>query len=1240
MNATIHTRRPSQLLAALAGIVYAAFATVSVHADDTEIFFNQNIGNVPANILFILDTSGSMNDTVTSQQDYDPGKSYSPDKCASFDPNYYYFSTKGNPACGTTNKILAKQFKCATMMSGINSSGYATDSFVMWGSTTANKSSKKSGITTTTATQTYGWQKTLDATNTKGFVECKLDAGKDGDGIDNTKLYASTDTFSMVTTTVTPPGTVTVTGSVTGGQLTGVWDASKNYFQASVGTGYTIYSANYLNWLYDSSQTSTASKMWTMESAASSLISSLSGVNVGLMRYNYGGKGGMVMAPIADLSVGTNRQDRINMVKSWAPAGITPLSESLYEAYLYFSGGAVNYGLNSTSTTCTTWTSPNNQCSAAVAFSAPSVAGSRTGGSIASKTYDSPADYSCRKNFVVFLTDGLPNEASAADGAIQALPNFASLAGACDTTTFAGQNGGKCTGALAQYMYNTDLRPDISKVQNVTSYFIGFGGDFLSGGAPTAAFQYLDKAATRGGGKAYTADSLSGLTDAFNQILAEVIKTNTTFTAPAVAVNAFNRTQTLDDLYVSVFSPRLEYHWPGNVKKYKFIGGQVVDSLGNPAVDSGTGYFKDGTQSYWSSAPDGSDVTLGGAASRLPNFDKRTIYTTLQPGVGSYPNLIDLSDGSLTATDFNLTATDPGQLELVSWAYGQDTQDAVPPAGTADTRHEMGDPIHTQPVVVIYGKKGDGTDDTVVYAPTNDGYLHAIDGSMNAAGGDTSSSGQEMWAYVPSEMLPHLKDLYNDDQVTSKHYGIDGAITVLRYDANSDGTISGDDRVILYFSTGRNPDTAAYYALDVTDKTKPKLLWKIDASTLPGLGQAWSQAQVVRVNVGGTSQNSQHLALVMGAGYDAAEDNYTYYANDGVGKGIYIVDALYGTLLWRAGGTGSGADLVAAKMDHAIPAPVTTVDIDGNGYMDRLYVGDMAAQLWRFDFVNGNPRASFGAGGVIGSFGTHDDLLVHPASDMRRFYAQPDVSLDLPTGGGRPFYNIALGSGYRGHPLDATIHDRFYAIRDYDVAGAKNQAYFNSYSVIRDAGNSQVLQPGPRIVDITTAANPVLPDGSAGWQLDMNTHTDWTAGEKILSAARTSNGQIVFVTYSPNTTPASDPCSGVGAGTNRAYTVSVFNGSATVDRNNDGSLTNNERSQDLRQGGIAPEVAFLFPGSSSGGGGSGPNCPKGQVCGCPPGDPTCKPPDPPGCLVGGETLKPCPTGDRLIKTYWREGQAN
>jgi type IV pilus assembly protein PilY1 len=1216
----------SRFVAVISGLLLSVAAVTAAYADDTEIFFNQNGADIPANVMFILDTSGSMDSLVTTQKQYDPSVTYKADQCAAqFDSDSYYFASSGTPACGSTQFLPKKQFKCASMLTALNgSAGFATDTFAQWGPTVKTKTSGSGTVakpTVLTTTTTYAWQRALDSTNTTGYVECKGDAGVDGDGVNLAKLYASTDTFSIQTTTTTPPGTTVINSDAVSAfpeRLTGVWDATKNIFtksasgNATCAKSCTIYSANYLNYVYDSTQTSTRSKMAIMQNAVDSLMTSLTGINVGVMRYDYKGNGGMVMAPVAGIDTGTQRKDIINYVNSWAPSGSTPLSETYYEAYLYFSGNPVLYGNTSYSTTCKSWNAVDGTCSGANSFSAPSVAASRVGGTTGGKKYDSPADYSCRQNFIVYLTDGLPNENSTSDAAIQALNPKKS----CDATAVAGATGGKCMAVLADYMYQNDMRPDIDKVQNVTSYFIGFGTDFVSGGAPTAAFKYLQAAAAAGGGSAYTATDLTDLSSAFNTILSSVIKINTTFTAPAVSVNAFNRTQTLDNLYVSVFAPSATFHWPGNVKKYKFLNGNVVDALGAPAVSPATGFFTDTSRSYWSKVVDGSDVKLGGAAGMLPDAAVRTVYTYTGT---TYPSaLTAFTAANVTDADLNLGAAgDPARAELVDWALGLDTQDEVPPAGTTDSRHQIGDPVHAQPVTMIYGKKADGTDDTVVFVPTNDGYFHAIDASVNPDGSDTATSGAELWSYIPKEMLPHLKDLYNDDPVTAKHYGLDGAITALKYDINGDGTISGNDRVILYFGTGRNADTSAYYALDVTDKLNPKLLWKVDGAKLAGLGQAWSTPKIARVNISGATQNSQRLVLVMGGGYDAMEDNGTFYAADTVGNHIYMVDAISGNLLWSAGA--SGANFNSANMTHAIPSPVTVLDIDGDGYADRMYVGDMAAQVWRFDITNGGTAASLVSGGVIASLGTKKDA-VHAAADVRRFYAAPDVAAEQKQKL-KPFLSIAIGSGYRGHPLDLTVHDRFYDIRDYNGFRQMSQAEFNGLPVIRDAATAAV----PALVDITTQVAPTLPADAAGWQLNLNTHPDWTAGEKSLVSSRTFNDQVIFTTYSPNTSPPTDPCSGVGTGTNRAYAVSVFDGAPVVDRNNDHVLTTDERSQDLRQSGIAPEAAFLFPPASNGGnmnnpGGGG----SGSVT----------------CLSGVEVLNVCTKFDQRVKTYWREGMAN
>jgi type IV pilus assembly protein PilY1 len=225
-----------------------------------------------------------------------------------------------------------------------------------------------------------------------------------------------------------------------------------------------------------------------------------------------------------------------------------------------------------------------------------------------------------------------------------------------------------------------------------------------------------------------------------------------------------------------------------------------------------------------------------------------------------------------------------------------------------------------------------------------------------------------------------------------------------------------------------------------------------------------------------------------------------------------------------------------------------------------------------------------------------------------------------------PYIDIAIGTGYRGHPLDKTVQDRFYAIRDNVAAfGNLTQTNFNTRTstlLIRDA---EIATP-TSLVDITSSVTPTIPSGSVGWQLDLNQHGGWV-GEKVLSTASTFNDAVLFTTYSPTTTAPADPCAGVGAGTNRSYLVSVFDGSPELDRNKDGVMTTADRSADLAQGGIAPQTAFLFLSNNGTGSGSGS------------GGPANGPPKV-TCLAGVEVLNLCTNFNQRRKTYWREGMAN
>jgi type IV pilus assembly protein PilY1 len=250
------------------------------------------------------------------------------------------------------------------------------------------------------------------------------------------------------------------------------------------------------------------------------------------------------------------------------------------------------------------------------------------------------------------------------------------------------------------------------------------------------------------------------------------------------------------------------------------------------------------------------------------------------------------------------------------------------------------------------------------------------------------------------------------------------------------------------------------------------------------------------------------------------------------------------------------------------------------------------------------------AGGVLADLGAASLSSPAPLTATRRFYNMPDVVL-VQRRGKATYFHVGIGSGYRGHPLDQNVQDRFYALRDYDPFTKLTQAQYNARTAITDG----------TMVDVTTDLTPTVADGSPGWKLELRDGVNWL-GEKVLAQSQTFNNVIFFPTYLPNT-GSSVLCS-PAAGSNRVYVVSLFDGAPVIeqdgvftDTDNDGvpdagsALSAGDRYGDLRQGGIAPEVAFLFPS-------------KDVVV----------------CLSGVEVLGACKNFNSRVKTYWRETGAN
>lgn len=923
---------------------------------------------------------------------------------------------------------------------------------------------------------------------------------------------------------------------------------------------YTIHSGNYLNWRETAPIISIKTRLEVVQDVTKDLLDEISNVNVGLMRFDSSADGGMVLHEVADLA--TARGALKTQVDNLTANGNTPLSETLYEAGQYYMGRGVDFG---------DYSSPVESASA-----------SRDG-----DTYISPIQYQCQKNFIVYLTDGEPTSDGEAENRIDNWPD--------------GPNNcsGNCLDEISGYLFGSDLNSSFDGTQNAITYTIGFLSDQ----------DLLNEAAQEGGGEYYTANNAEALQDALTNIVTEVLDINSTFTAPAVSVNAFNRTVHLDQLFFTIFKPSERPHWNGNLKRFD-VGEsngeiEILDVHGNPAVDPATGFFADNAESYWTlddQDPDGGEAALGGAAGTLELPRKVYTYT------GSADLLTDASnefheDNSLvTAAKLSIPGADAAyRTKLIQWARGLDVDDDDSDGSTTDARRIMGDPLHSKPVVVTYGGSSSSPDFTV-YMTTNDGFFHAIDGN----------SGEELFAFIPESHWDALNALYENASAEDKNYGLDGSITPWVKDVNGNGAVepSDGDHVYLYF--GERRGGKSYYALDVTLRDQPKFLWKVSKSTagFGELAQTWSQPRLATVRIGASEKH----VLIFGGGYDESLDELTAYQDDDEGRAIFMVDATNGDLLWWAGPSGSGANLELASLQSSIPAEVRVIDMNSDGFHDRMYVGDMGGRLFRFDIINGNTVGQgLVDGGQIASLGA-GDLAGATAEDNRKFFYPPDAALIVD--GESSYISLAIGSGNQTEPLQLTTQDRFFVVRDPNVFNVPD-AYTES-----DGTLITVNETAPANSDLYNATENLAGQGSDaersaaisamdsrdGWYIDLVSASGVNEGEKVLSEATTIQGTVFFTTFTPTSSVQQTNACAPSQGIARVYNVDVQYARPVRNFNETGSddaLTREDRASTLARGGIPPEVTILFTDAG------------------------------PIALVGPEKL-PVDLINMPVKTYWYE----
>lgn len=258
----------------------------------------------------------------------------------------------------------------------------------------------------------------------------------------------------------------------------------------------------------------------------------------------------------------------------------------------------------------------------------------------------------------------------------------------------------------------------------------------------------------------------------------------------------------------------------------------------------------------------------------------------------------------------------------------------------------------------------------VVYAGSNDGWLHGFRAGANDAAGNfstatTANDGREVLGYMPAQVLNTIHSTTASLSFASPSY-IDNAYV----DATPGtgeifykgawrtwlvGGLGGGGNATGQIASRTATGTGTIYALDVTNPTN---FSEANAASLV-IGE-WTSANLACANVAtGCGNNlgntygtpiirrlhNGEWALIFGNGRNSA---------NGV-AGIFVVtfNATSGapTVRFLSTGYGPSRDPLGASGKNGI-AYVSSADLDGDRITDYIYAGDVFGHVWRFDLTS------------------------------------------------------------------------------------------------------------------------------------------------------------------------------------------------------------------------------------------------------------------------------------------------
>jgi len=484
--------------------------------------------------------------------------------------------------------------------------------------------------------------------------------------------------------------------------------------------------------------------------------------------------------------------------------------------------------------------------------------------------------------------------------------------------------------------------------------------------------------------------------------------------------------------------------WEGHLRAYDVTGmtalnntTTVLRTISTSDLSSTTGrqIVAEGANILW----DAAELLNSRSAS------ERKIYTAIPAGSG------------LQRIDFS--TTNVATLGPILGDQNNDNEGLIDFIRAGGRYWKLGDINHSNPILVappdgesnVMGsdyaefKKTYEERPKVIVVGANDGLLHCFD----------AATGEELWAYVPYNLLPKLKNMRLVDPTTGQRYFnkdvyVDGSPT------SADVYFGGDWHTILICGQGPGKGSSIggglnyYFALDITDVTSPQPLWEF---TDQGLGETWSVPAIGRVK----KQNKDTWVAFVGSGYDNDADRV-------VGNNFYTLDIETGQSFWSFTAPNVNTSASYPDIQNTIPGSPSIVDMDKNGYADRVYVGDLDGRIWKIDVSPEWKNKNSWTAEIIYEDSNHYPILSKPAIWMN--YSSP---------GAVPCLYFGTGGDDRA-PSNATYS--FIALQDNNKAAQTDRVewFMGNATTLnlptqKDVGD---LSPGEKVWADPQVANYIV----------------------------------------------------------------------------------------------------------------------------------------------------------------------